>query len=284
MQNDIYTMERVISMDKNELQKRLLEDNDIEHKYLCELKSELDEEINKPIKKRDLNKIEELTRSIRELTDSEQGIRQRTEEDISAIMARSANEKRAGGFQFRRLAAALCVCFVAVIGLNLISFHAWGTNMFSAAYRLMNGGISIDMNERIELPTTADDPYGMKTKCAEYGMYPETPSYIPEGFRLIHVDDVKKTDSIRLTFYYKKEGINLHFVFFQYYNKDQIPPVGIPTDTYNVVEEEINNHKMYILKEDNQFTAIFQSDNIVYSIASDGLNYDECQKVIESLD
>lgn len=45
----------------------------------------------------------------------------------------------------------------------------------------------------------------------------------------------------------------------------------------------VNGRKMYILKEDNQFTAAFLEDNIVYVIFADGLSYDECQKVIESL-
>lgn len=275
-------------MDKNELQKRLLEDNDIEHKYLCELKSELDEEINKPIKKRDLNKIEELTRSIRELTDSEQGIRQRTEEGISAIMARSANEKRAGGFQFRRLATALCVCFVAVIGLNLISFHAWGTNIVSALIEIKKGAISVDFGSQkydvIDLPTSDDDPYGIKEKCAEYEVYPEVPQYLPKDFKLIDCNIDEMDILTELRFYYKKDDIKLNLAYQSYSKAEYITSIGIPSDKYNVTEEVINGHTVYILKEDDQFTATYMINNIVYVIFSDGLDYDECQKIIESFD
>lgn len=257
--------------------------SDMKREIIYDLQRELDEEISKSTGEWDCQKISELTKTINDISCEDTASGDQYEKSkIELIEKLKATEKSKQKIILKRVTAAVA-CLLVCLGLNFVSISAFGTNMFSAAYRLLNGGISIDMNERIELPTTADDPYGMKTKCAEYGMYPETPSYIPEGFRLVHVDDVKKTDSIRLTFYYKKEGIKLHFVFFQYYNKDQIPPVGIPTDTYNVVEEEINNHKMYIMKEDNQFTANFQSDNIVYSIASDGLNYDECHKIAKSM-
>ena len=75
----------------------------------------------------------------------------------------------------------------------------------------------------------------------------------------------------------------MNFDFCQYKEGEEIPPIGIPTDTYNIVEEKVNGRTMYILKEDNQFTATFQEDNIVYVISAIDSNYDECQKVIESL-
>ena len=123
----------------------------------------------------------------------------------------------------------------------------------------------------------------MKAKCAEYNMKPLTPTYIPAGFELadIAVDEISSfTDVI---FYYKKSGIKLNFDFCQYKEGEEIPPIGIPTDTYNISEEVVNARKMYILKEDNQFTAAFLEDNIVYLITAIDCNYDECQKVIESL-
>ncbi len=68
-----------------------------------------------------------------------------------------------------------------------------------------------------------------------------------------------------------------------YENSDDIPPIGIPTDTYNLVETEINGQTSFVLKEDGQFTATFLNNNIVYVITSNKLDYDECQKVVESM-
>ena len=157
--------------------------------------------------------------------------------------------------------------------------------MFSAAYKIVKGGITIDMNvgEKIDLSVTDDDPYGMKAKCAEYDMYPLTPTYIPEGFELTKLQDDINSVVTNLIFHYEKDDIILNFNFTMYKDGREIPSIGLPTDTYNIVEEQINGHKMYILKEDNQFTATFLEENIVYLITAIDCNYDECQKVIESL-
>ncbi len=81
--------------------------------------------------------------------------------------------------------------------------------MFKRAYHFTKGGITIMIGENenteptspptappatdatapeeevIELPTYPGDPYGIKAVCAEYGLYPMTPTYIPDGFNLI---------------------------------------------------------------------------------------------------
>ncbi len=49
------------------------------------------------------------------------------------------------------------------------------------------------------------------------------------------------------------------------------------------METKVNDRTMFILKEDNQFTATYLSNNVVYVIFSDGLDYDECQKIVESI-
>ncbi len=85
---------------------------------------------------------------------------------------------------------------------------------------------------------------------------------------------------------YNKYPFHIHKLILSYEaykNSDDIPPIGIPTDTYNLVETEINGQTVFILKEDGQFTATFLNNNIVYVITSNKLDYDECQKVVESM-
>ena len=60
-------------------------------------------------------------------------------------------------------------------------------------------------------------------------------------------------------------------------------PFGIPSDYHNISEQVIDNTVVTVSKEDNQFTAAFMIDRIQYSICADGLDYDECQRVLESM-
>ena len=250
---------------------------------LKELQAQLDEELNKPVKHQNFDLIDEITKTICEIYKENELIEAKSQSGIAYIkgMVKARNKKS----KFRKWSAILGSCAAVVLVLNIASISAFGKNMFSAAYHMVKGGITIDMikEDVIELPTTADDPYGMKAKCAEYDMYPLTPSYIPERFELVNLVVDELSSFTHIIFQYKDSGIKLNFDFCQYNEGEEIPPIGIPTDTYNIVEEEINGHTMYILKEDNQFTAAFLEDNIVYAITAIDCSYDECQKVVESL-
>ncbi len=135
----------------------------------------------------------------------------------------------------------------------------------------------------IKLPTSESDPYGIKTKCAEYEVYPEAPDYLPQGFELVDFQSDVNEVSTELQLFYKRDKVKLNISYIQYNNSEDIPPIGIPTDTYNIMETKVNDRTMFILKEDNQFTATYLSNNVVYVIFSDGLDYDECQKIVESI-
>lgn len=269
-------------MDKGSLKRKILSDMNTKENMIADLQRELKEEMNKPPSQWECEKISEITETIHNLScDSKIEANETRKEDLLKKVKSSKNPKR----KIYRSIGAVAACLLIGVGINAASLSVFGTNLFSAAYKIFNGGITIDMDKKdaVEIPTTNDDPYGMKSKCAEYDMYPLTPTYIPEGFELVNLFEEKNDVFTNVIFQYKDSGIKLNFDFCQYNEGEEIPPIGIPTDTYNIVEEEVNDHKMYILKEDNQFTAAFQEDNIVYMIFADGLDYDNCQKVIESL-
>ena len=268
-------------MNKESLKRKVLSDMNMKENMISDLQRELEEEMKKPAEKWDCRKTSEITETIHQFSCGHETDMTGKKKLIEKVRGEKVPDKKK---IYRRIAAA-AACLLIVIGINTASLSVFGMNMFSAVYQISKGDITIDLNERnvIELPVSADDPYGMKAKCAEYNMKPLTPTYIPEGFELadIAVDEISSfTDVI---FYYTNSGIKLNFDFCQYKEGEEIPPIGIPTDTYNISEEVVNGRKMYILKEDNQFTAAFLEDNIVYVIFADGLSYDECQKVIESL-
>lgn len=273
-------------MNSKELFHNISNITEADKELLKELQVQLDEELNKPIKQQDFDLIEEITKTICEIHNENELIEAKTKSGIALIKGRKSDVNNK--LKIRKWSAVFVSCAAVILVLNIASFSALGMNIFSAAYQFTKGGIFIDMSNdnndnNIELPVTSSDPYGMKAKCAEYDMYPLTPMYIPKGFELVNVVEDRNEVFTHVIFQYKNDEIKLNFDFCRYNNGMEIPPVGIPTDTYNIVEEQINGHKMYILKEDNQFTATFLEDNIVYAITAIDCDYDECQKVIESL-
>lgn len=270
-------------MGNESLKRKVLNDMNMKENMISDLQRELKEEMNKPSDKWDCEKINEITQTIHNLScDNENEEINSGKENLLKKIKVTKKPRR----KIYRTISAVAACLIVGIALNTISISVCGMNMFSAVYEITQGGIKIDLNKKedvIELPTATDDPYGMKAKCAEYDIYSLTPSYIPEEFELVNLVDDKNEALTHLIFYYKNKNVKLNFDFRQYNDAETIPPIGIPTDTYNIEEQEINGHLMYILKEDNQFTATFRENNIVYVISTDGLNYDECQKVVESL-
>ncbi len=270
-------------MGNESLKRKVLNDMNMKENMISDLQRELKEEMNKPSDKWDCEKINEITQTIHNLScDNENEEINSGKENLLKKIKVTKKPRR----KIYRTISAVAACLIVGIALNTISISVCGMNMFSAVYEITQGGIKIDLNKKedvIELPATPDDPYGMKAKCAEYDIYPLTPSYIPEEFELVNLYQENNEVFSQLLFCYKNNKIKLNFEICKYYDAENIPPICIPTDTYNIEEQEINGHIMYILKEDNQFTATFRENDIVYVIFADGLNYDECQKVVESL-
>lgn len=266
-------------MNKEKLEKQF---SDIDMEILSDLKKNLAEEMGKPTDERDKNLISELEDMISET--EEEIISTSQKRSFEAVMKMLDEYEEPKHIKLYKRISVVAVCFLIVIGLNTASLKVFGKNMFSAAYQLSKGGLKIS-SEQINdnNPTSSSDPYGMKAKCAEYGFFPDTPSYIPEGFVLenIIVNSNDYFDAIR--FFYKKGKVKLNFLFNSYKENAAILPIGIPTDTYNVTEEQVNGKTTYILKEDKQFTADFIDKRIDYMIFAEGLDYDECQKILESM-
>ena len=267
-------------MNKEKLE-RLLSDIDME--ILSDLKKNLAEEIAKPTDERDDSLISELEEMISK-TEEEIIIasKKRSLESVMRILDEYKAPKRIK--LYKRLSVA-AVCLLVGFGLNAASMKTFGQNMFSAAYQLTKGGITIssESGDNEGIVASESDPYGMKAKCAEYGFFPDTPSYIPDGFVLVDISEYSDEEADLIQIFYKKGDVILNFYFENYKTNVKIPPIGIPTDTYNISEEPINSHTTYILKEDKQFTAVFIDKRIKYGMFAENLNYDECYKILEEM-
>ena len=247
------------------------------------IRSELDKETTKPLRKRDFDRIEQLTAQLNELTgdnsDSEQP-------DTSELYKRIRNYEKTSKKPFsvmKRFAPVLC-CMVLVLAANCITVLAYDMNIISAVIKFTQGGFSVDFGnqpEKIVLPTSEDDPYGLIAKLAEYDIEFETPHYIPEGFTLSRIGNNENSSATSVTFdfYNGEQSINISYDKFH----NEVGQIGIPSDHYNISETEVNGSPAIVSKEDNQYTITFQKDKTVFFMFTQDVPYDECEKIVESI-
>lgn len=259
----------------------------MKRELISDLQKALDEELNKPETERDINKITEITDMLFSLTS--QG-----NEQVSESMSASKKQlfKTIGIKQpsdrkrsIKRTVSVATACFAVILTANIVTLNVFGQNVFSSVYHLSKGSISIDVDQNVTgTETSESDPYGIKAKCAEYGFFPEAPDYIPEGFSFDNVIINDEHDEFKsVVFIYKrgKKQLNFHYEYCisdVWLNRQ----IGIPTDTYNVTEEEINGHTIYVLREDHQYSAYFIDKRIRYGMYGRDLDYEECEKVLRS--
>lgn len=268
-------------MDKEKL-KRLMLDVDME--ILFDLKKTLAEEMSKPVEERDEKLISELEDMISKT--NEEIIGESKKRSLESVMKMLDEYEEPKHIKIYKQISVAVAVFLVLLGLNTASIKVFGQNMFSVAYQLTKGGITISAEQSESndgIVVSESDPYGMKAKCAEYGFFPDTPSYIPEGFVLKNISEESNDYLDSIIFAYKKGNVILNFYFTNYKTINEAPSITLPTDTYNVTEEQINGNTMYILKEDKQYTVVFVDKKIEYSIFSENLAYNECDKILESM-
>lgn len=244
------------------------------------IKTELDRETSKPVRKRDFNRIEQLTSQLVELSGDD------TPNNTVKLYERIRNYERVSKKSvniFKKFIPALC-CFVLIFMANCVSVAAWDMNIVSAVIEFSKGGFAVDFGkpvEEIHLPTSEDDPYGFIAKLAEYGIEFETPHYIPEGFSLVNVEYNENSvkTSILFEFYNGKQSISVYYDNF--YN--EVGQTGIPSDHFNISETKVNGCPAIVSKEDNQYTITYQRDKTVFFMFTRNVSYDECEKIVESI-
>lgn len=268
-------------MDKEKLEMLL---SDVDMKIVSDLKKDLAEEMGKPAGERDENLISELQDMISET--EKEIISESKNRSLESVMKMLDEYEKPRHITLYKWLSAVVASLVVFIGLNTASLVVFGNNFFSSVYQITKGGITIFTDQSSDNDRVADlssDPYDMKAKCAKYGFFPDTPSYIPDGFVLKDISEESDDYSDSIIFFYRKGDAKLNFFFINYKSNEEIPQFTIPTDTYNIVEKEINGRTTYILTEDEQFTAMFVDKRIRYMIFSEDLSYVESQAVLESM-
>ena len=250
--------------------------NDMNADMLNDLKALLKEETSKPGSKWDIDRITELSSAIAELSGAESANAEQIE-TVKRKYAESAGKKKTICCRITSVAA----CLAVVLLLNQWSLSALGMNGFKAAYYYTIGSMKVSNDVANNEPS---DPYGIKEKCAEYGIEYPIPTYIPEGFEL--VETVEGNHRIGFNFEMddssKNEAI-LPRIYFSYINNYQDNNIEIPSDNMNFEERNINGEVFLVGTDDNQIRVIWSDDNFLFHMTTHYLDCETVKKILMSM-
>ena len=246
------------------------------------LRQQLNQEMKKPHRKWDNKKIEELNEELFKLLLDEGELK----EDIevkqrrlmqNAVISRQEVKKQRRTALQRRL-TPIAACLAVVLGLNQWSLSALGMNGFQAVYRYTTRGIGFGEDKADD-----NDPYGIRAKCAEYGIDYPIPRYIPDGFELCEVTE----SSSRLSFNFEKkeegkEQAESPRIMFAYYVDYKNENLGIPTDEKNYEEVHINGEMFMVGKEDGQYRALWSDNRVLFFLSTLNTDYSESESVLRN--
>lgn len=253
---------------------------------LSELRHKLEAELEKPDTELDVERINQITTAIEQVTGTEKITAEKTQQGIQKLKQELHLQNRRNRIRLAKRIAA-CACFILIVS-NIWSYSAYGLNSFSAAYQLLNGGIKIDFQTDNSEPYTGNPYYDeMHSICLNNNFEALIPRYIPGEFQPTDNygkhQDFDHSQKIYFNFIRQKIILNLSIIRFK--KEDEITTISIPSSEYNISQQKIGDTVIHISKEkkDHQYWAAFQIGLTQYILYAEGLDYDECQRVLESM-
>ncbi|HIZ54743.1 MAG TPA: DUF4367 domain-containing protein [Firmicutes bacterium] len=187
-----------------------------------------------------------------------------------------------------RTAMAACLTLVVLAGANMFSVSVYGENLFSTAVQYLGEGVfQIDFEKEeptISLPVTEDDPYGIRTKCEEYGMEGVlTPTYIPEGFELkkAYCESMEKNENKKAYFLYR-ESDNRFSITIRYYIDQLTDNALLPNSNQDLEEIAVGGRTVYLLQQNQNVRAVFNDGVYIYVLNLTG-EKEEMMQILEGM-
>ena len=187
--------------------------------------------------------------------------------------------------RFAQIAACLLLAFfmssaaAGAFGFNLIqTMVQWGKDTFHLSAQKQS-------NERRGNNNAVRTTYSDLDKVFEdITSKPLLPEWLPDDFAFKFAEKFSRLDSTNILIYYENsEDKEIIFDFSIYDDSRKVPVDADYEKDDNLVEVyEENDMKRYILKNLEQFQAVWSDSNIVYSI-SGNISADEIKKIIHSM-
>ncbi len=271
-------------MTDEELIEMLKNDPDFKNKFAFLISEIIEKEMSE--KSPDYNKIDHLSELYCKITGADKIIEQRSEAHVQKILdeARKIKPKRKR-YGIKTLTAA-AASVVLLLSANAVSTSAFGVNIFKQVIHYDGKGVSISYSniENSESETLTDsDPYHIKEECNKYGIVPETPMYLPEGFEIYNVENFSFYDETSVSINYEKDDMKIIIGYYLFDNIEDMSRQKFPCDYFNITNIQINGCPAIVSKEDDQYTLVYAKDNLLMSIYMINVPYEECDKIINSI-
>lgn len=258
-----------------ELIELMREENKRDKTKADEVSAEIDREIRKA--KPDYDRIAELSELYAELTGEHEKVQDSRSEHIQSIDTAMKNT-RSKPVYMRFLTVAACIAMI-LFSANCVTVYAFDMNIFKAIVHFTQGGFSVHYD------TVNDDSYGIRAECEKHGIYgAEVPTYLPDGFELETSEYMDLGVCDNVSFYYVKEGQRIKISYQMYKNAEDMQNTGYPSDYFNVEEINIHGKSAVVSKEDNQYTLVYANGNLLMIVFTQDVDYEECQKLTESIE
>ena len=244
---------------------------------IASIKEEIRKESDKPKKERDVNKIIGLSML---LLESKGDFQKPPDVNLLYKISKERQAKKRKKI-FKSCAITVCVSCALLLPLNFTLEKIYGKGVFMIVTDFIKNAQFIEPNRIIELPTTAEDPLGLRAECEKYGISILLPTYIPEGFNLIH-NAYKETDGTKLVdFHYieNKQKININITEYDEKFPDKF---FLRSSDENCEEVIIHNRITAIITDKNVYRATFKNDCAMYMIETYDLERDTLMAVLYS--
>lgn len=260
--------------------------DEFEQDALDELNQIIDEEISKTPSKMNISRIEEVTESYIALMRNERELEELKKVGIQKLNKSKTSRKPIHTTRKRKSLIVAIVAAALIAVANTITVRATNQDIVSFIINYAQNGFSVtpiagEEDSIVELPTTPEDPYGIKGECARYGLEVEAPTYLPEGFVLWNVEEREDLTMKYVNFLFQNSKSHLQITFTELY--DDNAKLGIPSNQFNLEEIEINGKRGITSKEDGQYNLIYYDGSLEYFMFTDNLDYAECDKVTQSI-
>lgn len=264
-------------MTDKELIDAVLRDKETYERVLKGLSYEIEIEMSK--KSPDYDKIARLSEEYCDITGVSEIIKQREKEHINKILNEVSKLRQKRKYRTRKVLTAIAASVAVIISANVVSTAAFGVNIFRAIVHKDENVFSVEYTTEEKLA----DPYGIKAECVKYDLHPEYPKYKPDGFELLEINHEDLENEETISFLYHNDNMSIGIYYDVFDNPEDIKNVKYPSDSFNISEIEINEYPAVVSKEDGQCTLSYARDNVLLSIFTVNVPYEECDKIIESI-